>query len=298
MTSGRRTSFEAGIVLRPRTLNETLDLALAYLRVHFRDFARLSALLITPSFALLITLDLWLDLEWATIWAVVLVLSPLLERVVIVYGSRHLFGNSPRVFDAVAAALRRPFAAVFTAVVIPLPWLWMLAPLDESDPRVFFATLLGAVWFFVLGRTLYASIVLLLEGLPLMRRSSRDGRSPDRDHDRTVAERTRSLSRYRYGRALAFVFTSVSMRLLSAVCFELTAQFLITFLLQLGSPVDTLWENGGSWAAVLGWLAACPYLAVARLFDYVDARTRLEGWDIQVRFEACVAKAERERSAA
>ena len=66
--------------------------------------------------------------------------------------------------------------------------------------------------------------------------------------------------------------------------------------MQLGSPLDTLWDNGGSWASIAGFLLAAPFVALARLFDYVDARTRLEGWDIQVRFKAIATRAKEERA--
>ncbi len=46
----------------------------------------------------------------------------------------------------------------------------------------------------------------------------------------------------------------------------------------------------------VGWIAAGPYVATVRLFDYIDARTRREGWDIQVRFSAIAQRSERERA--
>ena len=86
------------------------------------------------------------------------------------------------------------------------------------------------------------------------------------------------------------------MRILAVLAVEMTVWFTVSFLLQLGEPLDLLFEERGSWASVAGYVAVAPYIALAKLFDYVDARTRREGWDIQVRFKAIAAKARDERA--
>ena len=45
-----------------------------------------------------------------------------------------------------------------------------------------------------------------------------------------------------------------------------------------------------------GFLVAAPMVALARTFDYVDARTVQEGWDIQVRFNAIAERARAARA--
>jgi hypothetical protein len=61
-----------------------------------------------------------------------------------------------------------------------------------------------------------------------------------------------------------------------------TTLFVLGFMLQFGDVAEAL----GMWPAFVGYLLVAPYVAIARMFDYVDARTRREGWDIQVRFNA------------
>jgi hypothetical protein len=56
----------------------------------------------------------------------------------------------------------------------------------------------------------------------------------------------------------------------------------VGMVLQFGNFSEAI----GGWAAMIGYLLAGPYTAIARMFDYVDARTRREGWDIQIRFNA------------
>lgn len=279
MTQETGTNFEARVVLRPRSLDEVLDLAMAYGREHKRDMVRMLLTLALPALAFTAALKLGLELSWQHTWMVVLTLTPILERIAVSYAGRHLFANAPSLRGALAGALRRPFSAVGAALAIPLPLLVVLAS-GEEEWAIGLGVIVGMFWPFVLAWTIYLSIVVVLEGLPLSR----------------ATRRSSMLVSYRYGRAIAFVLMSGAMRILAAIMGDLAIRFLVSFVLQLGEPLDTLFENEGSWASVAGYLAVGPYLAVARLFDYVDARTRLEGWDIQVRFKA-VATQRRERVA-
>ena len=63
-------------------------------------------------------------------------------------------------------------------------------------------------------------------------------------------------------------------------------------MLQLGQPFGSLWPNGGSLYAIFGLFASIPLCATTRFLAYIDARTRRDGWDIQVRFMAIQAEAE------
>ena len=67
--------------------------------------------------------------------------------------------------------------------------------------------------------------------------------------------------------------------------------------MQLGRPVGSLFDNGGSTYALLGYFLSVPYVASARFLGYVDSRTRREGWDIQVRFAALLQRAATEEAA-
>ncbi len=273
-------SFDPRVVLRPRSLDEVLDLALAYGREHKRDMGRMMLALVIPAMIITAALQVLLELTWLQGWIVVLTVTPLLERVAITYAGRHLFGNAPRIRAAAAGALRRPFTALGAALLIPVPFV--IALIGEMDSvAIAFAVIIGMFWPFVLAWTLYLSIVLNLEGLPFGKGTRRSG----------------MLVSYRYGRAIGFVLITTTMRFIAVVVSDLTLRFVVSFVLQLGEPFDTLFDNQGSWASFAGYYLVAPYIAVARLFDYVDARTRLEGWDIQVRFKA-VATQPREEAAA
>jgi hypothetical protein len=66
-------------------------------------------------------------------------------------------------------------------------------------------------------------------------------------------------------------------------------------------PPPSMFHEGISWLALVGWWGSVPWLATARFFVYLDTRTRTEGWDIQTRFAAIAARAsaaDQERQAA
>ena len=83
---------------------------------------------------------------------------------------------------------------------------------------------------------------------------------------------------------LGMVFASV-------LCSELLGLGLVSYLLQLGSPLGSLFEDGGSLFALLGLFLSTPLVATARFLTYIDGRTRRDAWDVQVRFQQVRAEA-------
>ena len=86
---------------------------------------------------------------------------------------------------------------------------------------------------------------------------------------------------------------------LAAAGFVFVAEMLVTnglldFVLQLGRPFGSLFDEGGSVAALLGLFLAVPYWTTVRFLSYIDLRTRRDGWDVQLRFMAIQARARSE----
>jgi hypothetical protein len=107
-------------------------------------------------------------------------------------------------------------------------------------------------------------------------------------------------SRFVRGRGAAVFMVLLSLLLSQAAAIlgtELLGQSLINSVLQLGTPLGALFEDGGTPMALLGYLLSIPYVATARFLCYIDSRTRNDGWDIQLRFMAVAAKEASERRA-
>ncbi len=270
------SGFDARIVLRPRSLDETFDLALAYLRVSARQFLPLFAGLSVFATGIVFLISWALDLSLGARLCVAILLTPVLERVVTVYAGRHLFQSSGLVGAALWAVLKQLPLIVALAAFNTLPLLLMAYSRFEEEALLGFGIMLGMIWPFLVVVHYYLGEVSHLEQLPLSK----------------APARARALVGYRYGRVFGLLAVGFVVRLLFALGTYSTGLFIMGFVLQF-EEVST---NLGEWAALAGYLAAGPYLALVRLFDYVDARTRREGWDIQVRFHA-IAQRERARVA-
>ncbi len=276
------SAFDPRIVLRPRTLDETVDLALLYARHHWREASRLSFFLVGGTLLYLAALHYAVGLSWGPLWAIALILGQLIERVIAAHAGAHMFGAEPTLGDSLRSIASAPLAAFIGATLIPLPFIGALATELDDELWVGVAVLFGTFWPLVLANAIFVGHSVVLEKKSLG----------------AAVGRGRALVRGRSGRALGFVMLSGMIRCTMMISAELAASFLITTVLQLGRPIDELFVEGGSWPTMLAFLLSGPLVSLARVFDYLDARTRLEGWDIQVRFNAIADRqAERRRAA-
>jgi hypothetical protein len=131
-------------------------------------------------------------------------------------------------------------------------------------------------WPFIMASHVYLGEAAFLEQLPTGR----------------AMKRARILVTYRFGRALGLVVAQTMVRALFVLAVMFGTTFLIEFVLQFQGVPDAV----SYWAGIGGYVLSGPYVALVRLFDYVDARTRREGWDIQVRFNAIAQRAREERA--
>ncbi|MBN1609216.1 MAG: hypothetical protein JW940_21480 [Polyangiaceae bacterium] len=250
------------IALRPRTLLETCDLAFAFMR-------RSLSVYLTASFVALLLPGVCfygigesLHVGWPRIWLVVAAWSVLVQGMFTLLGGELLFASDVSL-RRIALRLARSLLGYLMVLLVSLARTSVLAVTVVLAPKAFAASAL-------------IPEVVLLEGLR--------GRSALRRGERLGA----TLSRKMVGFGLLAVFgTCAAAVLAEALCWAV-----FDFLLQLGSPVGRLLEDGGSLYAVLGTLAAVPPLTTLRLLAYADGRARQDGWDIQVRFQSIRARDE------
>jgi len=242
----------ARVVLRQRSLADSLDLALPFCLANKRPLGVLATVMLAPIAAVLVFLRVGKHWHWPALWLLCAGASLMVEGAFTVALGELLFKPpaEARVRTYVARFLRRL-------------------------PGLLWATLLRGVaivcTFTVLAPgSIFVPEAMLLEGAPFSRAWSR----------------SRALARNRGGVCFGIWLATLTLPVVGAVSMDLLCNTIVGFVLQLGRPAGELWTDGGSGFAVLGALLAVPVAAAVRFLGYVDLRTRKEGWDIQLRFVA------------
>jgi hypothetical protein len=257
----------ARIVLRPRSLSEVLDLAVPFCLAIRRPLARLALVVLGPIAAAAAFLRLWQGWTWLQVWLALWGLMFLAEGVFTVAVGEALFRDPAelRARLVLGRFLRRLPTYLVTAIA--------------HDIILAAASLLVFLLFFEAPREVFIFESVLLENASLGK----------------AFGRSRALGRDRSFFCLGLWLAAVLLPALGAIVADLVGNVMVGFVLQMGEPLGDLWSHGGSAFAVLGALLATPVAVAARFLGYVDARTRKEGWDIQLRFMAWIERDEAER---
>jgi hypothetical protein len=256
----------SAIVLRPRPLAETLDLACRLsCGLALGLYLRLAAVVLLPCLAVCLALRHALGCSWPVVWAVAVTLGAITQGIFTVAVGRllfseelttglvlRLFGRRLGTYLVMLALSRTLLAAAALPFFLGLPFVW---------PRL-----------------LVAHEASLLEGAKPADAIARA--------NRFIAGRGTS--------ALAALVAFVMIQAGLTATAEILGQGLVDELLQLGTPFGALLRDGGSAFALTGFFLSVPYLATARFLYYLDSRTRSDGWDVQVRFMAIAARASAE----
>lgn len=250
------------VVLRPRSPFEVFDLVLLYLRANHRALLRLWALVILPPWVMLSLVCWWVEGHWAVLFLVPVVL-PLLQGPFTALGGHLLFDDDL----GALAALRRGWS--------PQVLLAGLGSAVLGSLFVLFTCGFGAaLWF---PATLFVPESLLLERVPLAR----------------ALKRARVLAAGHPVAALVGVFSRPWLTLWGAVVAEFGGQLILANGLQLGAPFGSAMQLQVTPFVLFGILAMQPLHALYRLLLYIDVRTRVEGWDLQVAFRSAVLERQR-----
>lgn len=232
--------------LRPRNAWEGLDLGLALVRENAASVygAWLAAYL--PA-AFIVYALLWDHPVWA--WLVLWWLKPLFDRVILAMLSRSLFGEAPSVRSILAS-----------------PRQWLLG-----------TRLLSALTYrrFDLARSFHLPVSQLERGTGALAR-----------------DRTRLLDRDAAGAAMWLTFLLLCVELVLMLSTALVLQVLVPVQVPIETLVQSIFREGllpegALVGAVLGTIAVSvvePMYVAAGFTLYLQRRTMLEGWDIELRF--------------
>jgi len=242
----------ARVVLRQRSLADSLDLALPFCLANKRPLGVLALVMLGPLAALLAFLRIAKHWHWVSVWSVYAAGALLLQGVFTVALGELLFKPpaEARSRTFVARFIRRFPALAFATIVRLLMLTFTILILAPGS--------------------IFVPEAMLLEGATFGR----------------ALTRSRALARNRIGVCFGIWLATALLPALGAISTDLVLNSLCGYVLQLGRPTGELFSDGGSGFAVLGALLAVPLATAVRFLGYVDLRTRKEGWDIQLRFVA------------
>jgi len=250
------------VVLRPRDPFEVFDLTLRFLRVHWRPITRLGALLVgLPTVALAPLLWLTSGSAWWLLFPLALVLpvqAPMSALVgLLLFDEDATVRQALRMVWSRAPSLLAGWVALAVGAAIAAGSCGILSPL-----------LLALLFVMETG---------MLEAVPVVR----------------MVRRSQALAGAHLGVAIAGALAQVLLLLWFAVLFELGGQLVVGWVLQLGVPFGRAQDGQLTPWLVAGILSSQVLFAAYRLFLYVDVRTRVEGWDLQVALRAAAMTKER-----
>ncbi len=252
------------IAIRQRSVLESIDLSLPFtLRLARRVYGRLALWTLVPAWLLCVAAGYLFSVSWGWLWLGALVLSTVLQGVFTLAAGRLVFEQSVAPAHVLRAYLRKlpsySISLLLTRSLIALSSLTLLL-------------LLPVAWI----RYAYAHEVVLLENAPL----------------KAVWSRSAGIVKGNTGVAAQTLTCLLGISAASVLCAELLGTGVVGYLLQLGSPFGSLFEDGGSVFALLGLFLSTPLVATARFLSYIDGRTRRDAWDVQVRFQQVRSEAE------
>ncbi len=255
----------ARVAFRNRRFVDVMDLALRFVAVHAKLYAKVSLIALTPCVALTLLAEwAW---GWTVAWVIAFVLAFVAQVPFTVLASRLVFQEKVAARSVVRAAARE-IPRIF---VMRVGWAIAIAT--------------GAALLFAPGIWL-AALFLFVDEVVILERSAIG----------SAFGRSNRIATGGMGDAFVGVLMVVLVPALAMLLADVGGRAFLGELLQFRPPTP-MWTAGGSVLAVLGWFGILPYLTTARFFTYLNMRTRAEGWDIQTRFAAIAARAQQQEAA-
>jgi len=249
----------ARVAFRDRPFADVLDLALRFCAVHGLRYAQVAGATTLP--LLLLTLGAAYLAGPVVGWLVAIPLAIAAQLPFTVLASRLVFQDDVAVKGVLKTTLREAPRAMFLHVL------------------TLGATVASAI--IVLGPVVFAVMFLFASEVMLLERASVG----------TALGRSRRVAGSSIGDALLALLALLLIPACTVVLAEVGGRALMTELLEI-KPPPSLFAEGWSILAFVGFFWLVPYVATARFFVYLNVRTRTEGWDIQTKFAAIAARAQ------
>lgn len=245
---------DARVVLRERRLLDVLDLSIRFLVAHAAPYAALAAIILVPCGVL--SLVIAVNSGWALGWLVAILLGAVAEIPFTVLGSRLVFTPEISLEAVLTMSLKKMPRVLIARFLQALAVVMGLSVM-----------LLPGVWIAV--TTVFLTEIIVLE------EATTGG----------AFSRAQRMLNSRFGDAL---MVALLISGLHAGAVWLGDRALATIFIDVFqiTPPAKLGEPGGGVLGLCAFWLFVPYAATARLFAYLDLRTRSEGWDVQVRFAA------------
>lgn len=254
--------LNARVVLRLRAVADVLDLTVPYCLRGRQLFGPLCLLVLGPAFSALALLHHALGWSWQNVWLLAVACGGLLQAPFVLAAGELLF-NTPG-----EARLRTLFLHLWRRL---FPFLFA----HLTSRLLISVSVVGLVTWPIAG-----SALLFVQEAALLEGASGPG----------ALVRSRRLVLRHNGAAFGMWMATLFCPVVCVLYAEVLGQAVVGTTLQLGEPVGNLFSQGGSLFALAGFLLSLPLTAAARFLKYVDIRTRKEGWDIQLRFMAIMAR--------
>jgi hypothetical protein len=254
--------YECQVVLRARSPLEVFDLSMRVIRDWALPIAKVAGVVLLPPWVLATAALLVTD-EGLIVGLTLLVFAKMLQTPFTVLASLMLFSSEAPTLATVMsrsiALTSRTSAAWFAA--------WVQFVLS--------GLLLFVPWFILQPWSLFFPEAVLLEGVS----SSR------------AMRRAMALSRAEPARAMFGATILLASAAWVVMACELAGQGLVGTVLQAGTPFGSAIDGDVTPFVLLGVVLAQPLIAIVRLMFYVDVRTSLEGWDLDVALRAAAEEA-------
>lgn len=245
---------EANVVIRQRTTFEVCDLSFPFVcALNPRLYLRLAAVLLFPCWFGCVLARHVAGWSWVAVWGLALSLGTIAQGGFTVAAGRLLFDASNRTRTTLAT-----FAGRLPAY---------LGALALSRLLILLGSVFLVVGLYVWSRVAYVHEAVLLEEASAVQGTRRSAQFAGMKQ----ADSTPLLT----------LMTLVTAAFI--VSLEALAAGVVEQLLMIPWPFDHLLDDGGSAYALLGYFASIPFTATTRFLGYINARTRVDGWDVQVR---------------